>query len=210
MSTETKDDQRDERPLGQRELQRLETRRSLAEHAIRLFSQQGFDQTTVDEIASAAGVSTRTFFLHFPTKAAAAFPDHQERIEAFTARLMAGAPTMNPLLHLRQTVLSGFEDTTPSRLVRYTLLDTCPELRDEDARSDRDYEEAIAEFLLLHWGREPEAVIRANAIANAVIGTVRAAMVTSGRTGVDGRRATAELLQRMLGSPFEAPLGSLH
>ncbi len=206
MSTPT----REERPIGQRELQRLETRRSLSEHAIRLFSQQGFDQTTVDEIASAAGVSTRTFFLHFPTKAAAAFPDHGERIEAFTARLMAGAPHVNPLLHLRQSVLAGFDATTPSRLVRYTLLHSCPELRDEDARSDRDYEDAIAEYLLLHWGREPEAVIRANAIANAVIGIVRAAMVSAGETGVDGRRVTGELLQRMLGSPFDEPLHSVH
>ena len=199
----------DERPVGSREMQRLETRRNLADHAIRLFSQHGFDQTTVEEIASAAGVSTRTFFLHFPTKAAAAFPDHGERIEAFVQRLTNGAPHANPVLHLRNAMLDGFETMTPTRLIRYTLLSRCPELRDEDARSDRDYEQAISEYLMLHWGREPEAAVRANAIANAAIGVVRAAMVAAGELGVDGRGITAELFGRMFGSPFDAPLHSL-
>jgi AcrR family transcriptional regulator len=200
----------DDRPLGQREMQRLETRRSLAEQAIRLFSERGFDQTTVEEIAASAGVSTRTFFLHFPTKAAAAFPDHGERIEAFVQRLMVGAPHVNPVFHLRMVLLVGFDETTPTRLIRYTLLNKCPELRDEDARSDRDYEHAISEYLLLHWGAEPEAVVRANAIANATIGVVRAAMVTAGELGIDGRQVTSELLFRMFGGPFDEPLHSLH
>ena len=101
---------------------------------------QGFEQTTVEEIAAAAGVSTRTFFLHFPTKAAAAFPDHGERVDDFVARLNDGAPLVNPLSHLRSVLLAGFDTTSPSRLTRYALLSKVPELRDEDARTDRDYE----------------------------------------------------------------------
>ena len=73
--------------MNRREKQRLETRRMLAEHALRLFQEQGFDETTVEEIAAAAGVSHRTFFLHFATKAAAAFPDHEDRVVIFTERL---------------------------------------------------------------------------------------------------------------------------
>src|SRR4051794_6901900 len=104
---------KDGRPPTNRELQRLETRRSLAEHALRLFRANGFDETTVDEIAAAAGVSTRTFFLHFPTKAAAAFPDHGERVQAFVDRLNAGAPCVNPLSQLRSVLLADFNTTTP-------------------------------------------------------------------------------------------------
>lgn len=206
MTQTTKDD----RPMGQRELQRLETRRNLSEHAIRLFSERGFDQVTVEEIASAAGVSTRTFFLHFPTKAAAAFPDHHERVADLVARLHDGAPHANPLLHLRHVMISRFDSTTPTRLARYALLSTSSDLRDEDARTDRDYEDAIAAYLTAHWGAGVEAELRARAIANAVIGVFRAALVASGEHGFDARDVTAEILQKMFGGPFDEPLHSVH
>ena len=197
------------RQPNNRQLRRLETRRSLGEHALRLFRSQGFEQTTVEEIAAAAGVSTRTFFLHFPTKAAAAFPDHGERVIAFRARLSTGAPFVNPLSHLRSVLLAGFDSTSPSRLSRYTLLSKVPELRDEDARTDRDYEEVIAAFLVQHWGNAPEAVVRANAIANAVLGVVRATLVAAAGQGIDARAVTSEILGRMLGMPFDEPLHSM-
>ena len=197
------------RPPTNRELQRLETRRALAEHALRLFRANGFDETTVEEVAAAAGVSTRTFFLHFPTKAAAAFPDHGERVEAFVARLNAGAPFGNPLSQLRAVLLADFSTTSPTRLTRYALLSKVPELRDEDARTDRDYEAVIADFLILHWGDSVEASVRANAIANAVLGVVRAALVAASENAIDARAVTSEILGRMLGTPFDEPLHAL-
>jgi len=199
----------DQRQPNPRELQRLVTRKALAEHAIRLFREKGFDQTTVEEIAASAGVSTRTFFLHFPTKAAAAFPDHGERVDDFVRRLNAGGPFASPLSQLRSVLLTGFDTTNPSRLVRYALLSKVPELRDEDARTDRDYEEAIATFLQRHWGDGPEAVVRANAVANAVIGVVRATMSVAGEWGIDARAVTAEILGRLLGTPLDEPLHSM-
>jgi AcrR family transcriptional regulator len=199
----------DERQPNARDLQRLETRRALAEQAIRLFGERGFDQTTVEEIAASAGVSTRTFFLHFPTKAAAAFPDHGERVDDFVQRLNSGDPFVQPLSQLRSVLLARIDTTSPSRLARYALLSRVPELRDEDARTDRDYEEAIAGFLVLHWGSSPEAVVRANAIANAVIGVVRATLSAAGEHGIDARAVTAEILGRLLGVPLDEPLHSV-
>jgi AcrR family transcriptional regulator len=51
-----------------RELKKAQTRRSIQEHALRLFAEQGYDATTVKQIAAAAGVSHMTFFRYFPTK----------------------------------------------------------------------------------------------------------------------------------------------
>ena len=59
------------KPISQSGLhsrKRDETRQRLQVHALRLFAEQGYDETTTQEIASAAGVSHMTFFRHFPTK----------------------------------------------------------------------------------------------------------------------------------------------
>lgn len=55
---------------GRRERKKRETRRRLVDEARRLFEQQGFDGTSVEEITEAADVSRATFFNHFPTKQA--------------------------------------------------------------------------------------------------------------------------------------------
>src|SRR4029078_273246 len=44
------------------------TKHAIQEHALRLFSEKGYDTTTVEEIAAAAGVSHMTFFRYFPRK----------------------------------------------------------------------------------------------------------------------------------------------
>src|SRR6478609_6789768 len=54
--------------LGLRELKKQRTRQALIEGAVRLFADRGYDQVPVAEIADAAEVSPRTFFLHFQTK----------------------------------------------------------------------------------------------------------------------------------------------
>ncbi|HRB02785.1 MAG TPA: TetR family transcriptional regulator, partial [Ilumatobacteraceae bacterium] len=144
---------------------------------MRLFSLNGFDETTVEEIAAAAGVSQRTFFLHFSTKAAAAFPDHEERVRDFVGRLGDGQTNGNPLLHLCEVLSSGLDTSSPTRRTRYQLLAQVSALRDEDARTDRDYEEVVATFLMRAWGESTQARVRAHAIANAALGVCRASLI---------------------------------
>jgi len=55
-------------PLGRRERRKLEVRARIYGAARELFAKQGFDATTVDEIAAAADVAPATFFNHFPSK----------------------------------------------------------------------------------------------------------------------------------------------
>ena len=61
------------RPLGRRERKKERTRQTLADEALRLFVQRGFDEVTVAEIADAADVAVSTLFKHFPTKEALLF-----------------------------------------------------------------------------------------------------------------------------------------
>lgn len=52
-----------------REKQKQQTRRSLLENALRLFQEQGYVATTIDDIATAVGTTRVTFYAHFPNKA---------------------------------------------------------------------------------------------------------------------------------------------
>ena len=68
--------------MGLRERKRQQTRRDLISAAMRLFEERGYERTTVAEIASAAGVSTKTFFNYFASKDEVLFPHLSRRIEA--------------------------------------------------------------------------------------------------------------------------------
>ncbi|MGW0197002.1 helix-turn-helix domain-containing protein, partial [Nonomuraea sp. NPDC003201] len=57
-----------QQPQGRRERKKAETRRAMADAALRLFALRGFDAVTVNEVAEAADVSAKTVFNHFPTK----------------------------------------------------------------------------------------------------------------------------------------------
>jgi AcrR family transcriptional regulator len=76
-----------DRSLPLRVRKKLRTRRALAEGALRLFAEQGFDATTIDELAEEAEVSKTTFFRFFPAKEAAGIEAEAELWSAYLAAL---------------------------------------------------------------------------------------------------------------------------
>lgn len=70
---------------GLRERRRIATRRALTDAAFALFSEQGYEATTVDQIADAAEVSRASFFRYFAAKDDVLGSDDDERREAFIA-----------------------------------------------------------------------------------------------------------------------------
>ena len=92
-----------DRSLPLRERKKLRTRRALADAALRLFAEKGFDATTIDELADEAEVSKTTFFRFFPAKEAAGIEAEAEVWAAYLSAL-AERP-------LSGTVLTGLHDT---------------------------------------------------------------------------------------------------
>src|SRR5580692_4456176 len=87
---------------GLRERKKARTRASIREHALRLFREQGYQATTVEQIAEAAEVSQSTFFRYFPTKEDVVLRDDFElRIfEAFERQ----PPQLSPIAAIRAAV----------------------------------------------------------------------------------------------------------
>jgi len=125
---------------GRRERKKLATRRSIADHALSLFLQRGFDAVTVAEIAEAADVAVSTVFKHFPNKEAIAFAGdpavEAELVRAVTDRaagatiarslrdylvtaptLVAGSPEFVALVR-RTPALTEYSDRMWSRHAR--------------------------------------------------------------------------------------------
>jgi len=90
-----------------------QTRARIAEAALRLFVSQGYAESTIDQIAEAAGVSRRTVFHHFPAKESMLFDHLAGRREVALQRLQARPASEAPLvsLHavLRELCKQGYD-----------------------------------------------------------------------------------------------------
>jgi AcrR family transcriptional regulator len=85
-----------------RQRKKTATRDRIRACALRLFREQGYDATTVEQIAAAAGVSHMTFFRYFPAKEDVALSD---RYDPLIARLIEQTPATWPIIQRIRTVL---------------------------------------------------------------------------------------------------------
>jgi AcrR family transcriptional regulator len=143
----------------------------LIDAAFDLFTERGFEQTTVDDIAARAGVGRTTFFRSFRSKEQVIFPDHDRLLGAIRERFATATPATWRVavpeaarLVLRQYVGEGDRARR-----RYALTRTVHALRDRERAGVQQYERLFTEFIHRWSGGAPEAELRAELMANAVV-----------------------------------------
>ena len=88
--------------MGLRERKKLRTRRAIADAALRLFDERGYEETTISDIAAAADISPRTFFSYFPSKDDVVFAEMDERLADVRAGLSERPDGEQPLATFRR------------------------------------------------------------------------------------------------------------
>ncbi len=182
---------------GLRERKKQKTRWAIQEHALRLFAKQGYDATTVEQIAAAAEVSPSTFFRYFPTKEDVVVQDEYDPI---MLDAMADAPAeLSPIGAVRHAVRAGFNgmDAREQSKIeeRMRLILSAPALRAKTLENVVASVELLAGGLARRLGRESNDY-EVRTWAGAVIGAALVAMEEW--LAGESRKGFAELLDDAL------------
>jgi AcrR family transcriptional regulator len=173
-----------------RERHRQRTRDEIVTAAFALFAERGFDATTIEQIAGAAGVSPRTVFRHFSTKEDIVFGDHAESVARLREALREADQQQPPLWRVRRAVLAVQNPGGhPEReVLRARLIAEVPAVRARAAHLSEAFEAAVADDLVRPLGTDAEARALAEIAAGAIFGALRGARrAASSQDGVDPR-----------------------
>ncbi|HEU4399071.1 MAG TPA: TetR family transcriptional regulator [Actinomycetota bacterium] len=167
----------DQPALGLRERKKAKTRATIREHALRLFREQGYQATTVEQIAEAAEVSPSTFFRYFPNKEAVVLQDDYDPM--LVAAFEAQPAELSPVAALRGAMQAVFAGLPTEELAlereRQKLVLSVPELRAGALDGLAGTIQMIAEIVAERVGRRADE-LAVRSFAGAVIGVLLAAL----------------------------------
>lgn len=193
--------------MGLRETKKQQTRTAIADAALPLFLEHGFDQVTVAEVARHAGVSTNTVFNYFPTKEDLFF-DRQAEVEGHLAALVRNrAPGTCPVETIRNDLLTALRHDDPTLGLHpdaprfWQVIHDSAALRAREREISEHAEDALTTALAEHPpntadGRDSAHPMPA-LLAGAIAGTHRAALrelqrrILSGESPTDARDSVA-------------------
>ena len=174
MSATTEDEATGVRRAGRRPV----TSRFEIEHiALEMFSEQGFDHTTVDDIAHAAGIGRRTFFRYFASKNDVAWGAFDEQLLGMRATFAALPPDIPILRGIRSAVLD-FNHVEPPEQPwhrrRLQLILKTPALQAHSTLRYATWREVVADYVAMRLGEPPGALIP-QSLGHACLGVCIAA-----------------------------------
>jgi mycofactocin system transcriptional regulator len=156
---------------------RVTSRAELEQAAFTLFAANGFDATTVDDIAAAAGIGRRTFFRYFPSKNDVPWGAFEAELERMRARLKA-CPPQTPLMDAIRLALIDFNRVAPAQVPlhrrRMELILRVPTLLAHSTLRFTAWRQVVADFVAERTGRRPDE-LAPQVVAHAVLGVAVAA-----------------------------------
>ncbi|WP_188190671.1 TetR/AcrR family transcriptional regulator [Nonomuraea sp. SYSU D8015] len=196
--------------VGLRERKKEKTRLALLDAALDLFLEQGYESTTVEQIAGVVDVSPRTFFRYFTSKDHLVlwFHDHGEEImlETLESRPQDESP-FTALMHALRAVLSDMEGSTPEESARFLklrrILDENPRLIGQSVARGAQTERRLAEVIAARRGADADTDQLSHLIVAFAMSTLRVGFECPRRDGtlpeITNRMAeTIELAERSL------------
>ncbi|WP_042390336.1 TetR family transcriptional regulator [Streptacidiphilus melanogenes] len=164
-------------------------RESLVQAAFQLFLDRGFEQTTIDDIVSLAGVGRRSFFRYFPSKEDVVFPDHEGCLVDMTEFLHTAPLDGDPVAQVcdaSRLVLRMYAADPLFSVQRYRLTRQVPGLRAHELSVVWRYERALAEHLRERGADRADGALRADVVSAAVVAAHNHALRTWLRAGGEG------------------------
>jgi len=176
------------RTIGLRERKKQKTRESIQRTALRLFEKQGYEETTIEQIAAAVEISPSTFFNYFPTKEDVVLYD---AYDPMAIRLFLERPRDEPLIvgirQVLEELASGFERDKRLILARGRLIMDVPELRGRMWDEVQRTQSMLAQLLAERTGRRPddfEVRVTTRVLIGAILEATLEWMRTNGRQGL--------------------------
>jgi AcrR family transcriptional regulator len=198
--------------VGLRENKKARTRQEIAERAMALFVQKGFDRVTVAEVAEATGISEKTVFNYFPTKEDLFFDELPKReaalIEAVRGR--GDGESLVATLH-RLQARDCTRLASPQFAVFARIIEESPALQAKEIEVMARFTQVLADVIAAELGARPvDAKIAANMLIGVHWELFRSAraQALAGRNGPNAVRRLRADLDRAYGL-LEHGLGSL-
>lgn len=165
--------------IGLRERKKIQTRDAIRRAAYRLFEEQGYDATPIDQIAEAADVSPSTVFRYFPTKEDIVLTDEYDTV--LEAGLRA-RPTDEPMVEsMRRVTVEALRELTATdrgELVQRTrLIRDVPAIRGRTAENTARDTALISAVLAERTGR-PADDLELRVISAALLAALQEAMLS--------------------------------
>jgi TetR/AcrR family transcriptional regulator, regulator of mycofactocin system len=181
------------------------SREDVARAALDLFNRQGYDETTVDEIAAAVGVSRRTFFRYYDSKREVVWGEFDAELVRLEQKL-ASASTDEPMMDvLRRAVVAtnrfGAGELDELR-IRMGLISSVPTLVAHSAVRYAEWCDVVAGFVAGRIGGTPDD-LGPQTVARAALGAAMAAFTCWARYGTDDLTGEVDRAFRLLATGFD-------
>jgi len=163
-----------------RDRKKQRTRQAIIDAATDLFTRQGYERTTIAEIAAAADIGTRTFFSYFATKEELLFPQSDDRVrvalDAIAERRPGDSPAEVLLRAVRDAAAADNDMVSPLAALRMDLIQTVPSVRGYGLHLQVEAGREIAHHLR---GAYPDQLdeVSASALVGAMMGAVSGALL---------------------------------